>query len=79
MDRNHREQRNRDNLNEKESDCKIGMDFRSHSHHHHDHALDVNTEVRCFVHWFINFIFSHLQEANYLKLKLLIILIKKIL
>ncbi|KAH0948716.1 hypothetical protein HN011_009796 [Eciton burchellii] len=43
MDRDHREQRDHDNLNEKESDRKVGMDFRSLSHHH-DHASDADIE-----------------------------------
>lgn len=46
MDRDHREQRDHDNLNEKESNSKIGMDFRNLSHHH-DHAPDADAEV-CF-------------------------------
>ncbi|XP_020284412.1 orphan steroid hormone receptor 2 isoform X3 [Pseudomyrmex gracilis] len=43
MDRDHREQRDHDNLNEKESNSKIGMDFRNLSHHH-DHAPDADAE-----------------------------------
>ncbi|XP_029168356.1 nuclear receptor subfamily 2 group C member 2 isoform X4 [Nylanderia fulva] len=42
MDRDHREQRNHDNLNE-ESDCKVGMDFRNFSHQH-DRMSDIETE-----------------------------------
>ncbi|XP_014471522.1 PREDICTED: orphan steroid hormone receptor 2 isoform X1 [Dinoponera quadriceps] len=42
MDRDHREQRDHDSMNEKDADRKVGMDFRSLSHHH-DH-VDVDTE-----------------------------------
>lgn len=47
MDRGHREQRDHDNLNEKESDCKVGMDFRSLSHHHE--ASDADVEVHTLI------------------------------
>jgi len=43
MDRDYREQRDHDNLNEKEPDCKVGMDFRNLSHH--DHTPDADIEV----------------------------------
>lgn len=46
MDRDHREQRDHENLNENEGERKLGMDFRNLSHHHSvDHAADVEAEV----------------------------------
>lgn len=46
MDRDHREQRDHDNLNEIEGERKVGMDFRNLSHHHGmDHVADVESEV----------------------------------
>ncbi|XP_011690413.1 PREDICTED: orphan steroid hormone receptor 2 isoform X2 [Wasmannia auropunctata] len=44
MDRDHREQRDHDNLSEKEPDCKVGMAFRSLSHHHRDRTPDADAE-----------------------------------
>ncbi|XP_018048034.1 PREDICTED: orphan steroid hormone receptor 2-like isoform X3 [Atta colombica] len=43
MDRDHREQRDHDNLSEKEPDCKVGMAFCSLSHHR-DHTPDADAE-----------------------------------
>lgn len=48
MDRDHREQRDHDNLSEKEPDLgKVGMAYRSFAHHR-DRTPDADAEVHCF-------------------------------
>lgn len=58
MDRDHREQRDHDNLNENEEERKVGMDFRNLSRHHGvDHVADVETEV--FIVFFFKYHFKY--------------------
>jgi hypothetical protein len=52
MDRERREQRDHDNLNDSEGDHKVGMDFRGLLHHPGmDHVGDADVEVNIyFIH-----------------------------